>query len=392
MSIGARCIRFIDFPGNRNLKLLALATFFLMFGFGAYSATYNNFIVQVLHLQPEQLGVVESLREVPGLIMVLVLAMTMRVAEPVVAAVSLFLVAAGISAYYAINSLATLYIFSFIWSLGLHSWMTVNPSMVMGLSEEGSKGRRLGQLAAVSSFGMICGMLLVLFLGGILGFRIIFLVGGVSSVAAMVFVSMISRDIGHAKKPRMVWKRKYSLYYLITFLEGCRKQVFLTFAVFALVRNYHTPVKIVALLMIINSLVNVLFSARVGRLIDRIGEKRVLFFCYAALIPVFLGYALVRQPFYLYILYVLDNLFFLGSIGLTTYLQKIALPEDLMPSLAMGVSMNHAAAVVVPLAGGYLWQNLGYPVTFMGGAVVVAVSAAAVLLMKTPKKPHHRSG
>jgi predicted MFS family arabinose efflux permease len=90
-------------------------------------------------------------------------------------------------------------------------------------------------------------------------------------------------------------------------------------------------------------------------------------------------------------LYALDNLFFLGSIGLTTYLQKIATPEDLMPSLAMGVSMNHAAAVVVPLVGGFMWQRLGYPATFMGGAVVVAISATTVLLMKVPKSSKHRA-
>ncbi len=137
--------------------------------------------------------------------------------------------------------------------------------------------------------------------------------------------------------------------------------------------------------MIVNNLTNIFLAPRVGRLIDRIGERRVLVFCYSALIPVFIGYALIKEPPVLYVLYCLDNLFFLGSIGLTTYLHKIADPADVMPSLAMGVSVNHAAAVIVPVTGGFLWAKLGYPMTFFAGAVVVAISVLTVLRMRMPK-------
>jgi len=93
----------------------------------------------------------------------------------------------------------------------------------------------------------------------------------------------------------------------------------------------------------------------------------------------------VKHPPVLYVLYCLDNLFFLGSIGLNTYLHRICLPEDLMPSLAMGISVNHAAAVAVPVIGGFLWAKLGYQTTFFGGAVVVAISVLTVLKMKKHK-------
>ena len=184
----------------------------------------------------------------------------------------------------------------------------------------------------------------------------------------------------------MVFNSRYGLYYILTLLEGCRKQVFMTFAIFLLVRNYHTPLPVVAGLMIINNIVNFGTSEWIGRMIDRFGERRVLMVCYSAAIPVFIGYASIGVPLLLYGLYCLDNLFYIGSMGSTTYLQKVAEPQDLHPTLAMGVSFNHAAAVAVPLVGGLLWSRYGYGVAFYGGAVVVALSVIAVFWMKTDKR------
>lgn len=370
--------------GSKDLRLLAITIFCVSFGFGTYFATFNNFVVEVLHLQPMDLGKLEALRELPGFLMFLIAALTMRVSEPILACMALSLLALGLGAYYRVDSIHTLLLYSLVWSVGLHAWMPLSPSMTMNLADANNSGRRLGQMSAVGAVGTLCGMVLVFLLGKQIGLHRIFLVaGGIAAVGA-VSVSMIRKNIGHAEKPRFVFKKRYKLYYALTFLEGCRKQVFITFAIFALVRNYGTPLKVVAALMIVNNLTNVLLAPKVGRLIDRIGERKVLAFCYAALVPVFIGYALIKQPPVLYVLYCLDNLFFLGSIGLNTYLHRIALPEDLMPSLAMGISVNHAAAVAVPLIGGHLWSTFGYQSTFFGGAVIVAISVVFALAMKPP--------
>lgn len=372
--------------GSRDLRLLALATFCLAFGFGAYMATVTNFVVEVLRIQPHQQGIVESIREVPGFLVVLVAALTMRISEPRLAAGALALVSVGMAAYMKVNTFTSLVFLSLIWSVGVHGWMTLQPSMALSLSEPGSRGRRLGQLAAVSAVGTILGMALVLLAVEKAGMRAMFGGAGVVIALGAVTVGTISRDLGHKQKPRFVWKRRYSLYYTLTFLEGCRKQVFMTFAVFALVLNYGTRVETVAILMIINNVMNALLASRVGRLIDRVGERKVLSFCYAALIPVFIGYALIKVPTVLYVLYCLDSLFFLGSLGLNTYLHKIADPGDLHPSLAMGVSMNHAAAVIVPVTGGYLWKSFDYPTTFLAGAAIVAISVIMALRVRTPEE------
>lgn len=336
-----------------------------------------------MHLRPDQLGILESIRELPGFLVVILAAVTMRVAEPVLASIAISLFAVGLAAYRVVYDLPTLIVCSLIWSIGMHTWMPLQPSMTLAVSEEHSKGRRLGQISAAGALGSICGMMFVLAVGKLLGFRNIFLIaGGIAAVGA-VAISIVSRDIGHKQKPRLIIKRRYSLYYTLVFLEGCRKQIFLTFAVFALVRNYGTPLQIVAALMVLNNVINLSLAPHVGRLIDRIGERHVLLFCYLALIPVFIGYATITRPGILYTLYCLDNLFFLGSIGLTTYIHRIADASDVMPTLAMGVSANHAAAVIVPLAGGFIWANFGYQLTFLAGAVIVAVSSLVVLRIRS---------
>ena len=381
---GLKHVRAFVNRGSRDLRLLAISTMLMSFGFGAYNATFNNFAVQSLGITPRQLGILEAFRETPGFFMVVIAGLTMTIAEPLLASAALLLVAIGLSAYKISDSYASLVIYSVIWSVGLHAWMAIQPSMTLNLANKHNRGRRLGQIGSFGALGMILGMLMVFWWGKTIGFRNVFVVAGVFIAMGAVFVSRISKDIGHAEKPKFVFKRRYLLYYCLTFLEGCRKQIFITFAIFAMVRNYHTPVHVVALLMILNNIVNLVLTPPIGRLIDRVGERKVLAICYAALIPVFLGYAFIKIPLVLYMLYCLDNLFYIGSMGSTTYLHKIADPEDVMPSIAAGISINHGAAVAVPLIGGLLWAKLGYSATFFGGAVVVAISLLTVLQMKLP--------
>jgi predicted MFS family arabinose efflux permease len=358
----------------RDLRLLWLAVFTFMFGFGIYSSVFFNFATEVIKIQPQQLGIVEAVRETPGFLCVLATALTMRIAEPLLGSMTLILVSLGMGAYAWVNGVPSLLVCSFVWSVGLHTWMPLQSSLVLDLAGDGAKGKRLGQTSGIGSLGAALGMALVMIVSHKLGYHAWFLIGSAFIAAGGLIMLAIRRDIGHGAKPRFLWKRKYSLYYGLTFLEGCRKQVFFTFAVYALTKVYDTSLRTVAMLMLINNVVNFFCAPRVGKLIDRIGERRILLTSYSALILVFIGYATIHHAHILYIMYCLDNLFYLSTNCLTTYLQKIAEPQDLMPTLSLGVTLNHTAAVTVPLIGGFLWESLGYPVTFFGGAVVVAIS------------------
>lgn len=375
-------------PG-RDLKIVWLSVFSLGIGFGIYNATFFNFITEFIKIQPKQLGWLEATRELPGFLCFIVAAMTMRISEPLLGAISFLMMAVGLTSMSTVHTVPMLMLWSFAWSVGMHTWMPLQSSITMRLAGQFEKGKRLGQTTGCWSLGTVLGMAAVLIVGLRLSYQGWFMLGGGFYTVAAYAMSRVRRDVGHMDKPRLVWKRKYRLYYALTFLEGCRKQVFFTFALYALTKVYHTQLRIIALLMLINGLVNMFGAPVVGRLIDRIGERRILLTSYSALILVFIGYAEIGRVHVLYVLYCLDNLFYLSTVCLTTYLQKIAEPEDLMPTLSMGVTMNHIAAVLVPLMGGYLWDSLGYPVTFKGGAVVVFVSLILAGRLRSVKRSAH---
>jgi MFS family permease len=75
----------------------------------------------------------------------------------------------------------------------------------------------------------------------------------------------------------------------------------------------------------------------------------------------------------------------LSYIGASTYLRKIATAADLAPSLSMGLTMQHAAAIVVPVAAGFILNFVGYQVPFYA-ACGVAVITFFVTLRLDPAK------
>ena len=150
--------------------------------------------------------------------------------------------------------------------------------------------------------------------------------------------------------------------------------MFITFAIFALVKVHGMPVETTMILVLINQSLVTVTAPTLGRLVDQLGERFMLSVSYGGLIFVFLGYAIIEHRPTLYALYCVDNLIFFGSIALITYANKIALPEELKPTLSMGITMNHVAAVVAPLAGGVAWHLFGYQIIFYGGAIVALIS------------------
>lgn len=370
---------------NRDLKLLWLAIFCLSLGSGIYGSCQYNFITERLQIHPGQLGIVEAIRETPGFLCVIVAAILMAIAEPLVASLGVCVMGIGTGAYAWVKGIPSLILWSWVASLGFHIWQALQSSMILGLSEGGKQGKRMGQTMGIASLGTICGTLMVRRIGYGIEFPHWFLMSGAWMIAGSILMLFVRRNIGHAEKPRFVWKPKYKLYYCLTMLEGGRKQVFITFAVYALTWQFGVKLSTVAMLMLINQVVNVIGGPIVGRMIDRIGERRIMLFCYTSLILVFIGYARAPHAWMLYVLYILDNLLYLSATCLTTYVQKIAAPEDLMPTLSMGVSFNHIASVLVPLVGAALWTSFGYGATFYGGAVLVGISALLATRMPVHK-------
>lgn len=396
-------------PTSRDLKRLWIAVFFLFLGFGAYSACSPNFATDIIKIKPMEIGLVEAVRELPGFLCVFVAALTMTVAEPVLGAIAFTLMAIGVGAYATVIGVPALLAWSFVWSVGMHAWMPISSSLTLNLSDAGSKGKRMGQTAAFGGIGTVLGMFAVQMAVRDTPhpprsfYQIVFCAAAVALLIGAMILMTLRRDIGHMDKPRMVWKPQFRRYYLLSMLEGGRKQVFFTFAPYTLTKIFHAQVETMAMLMVINAIVGIVGAPLIGRLIDRVRERKIMLWSYSLLVAVFLLYGTIHNapqavgmsalwvfPI-LCALYCIDNLLYLSTMCLTTYVQRIAGPEDLMPTLSMGVTMNHVAAVSVPLIGGYLWMRFSYPVMFFAGAVVVVASIFAVLGMRQEKPEEARA-
>ena len=358
---------------NRDFTLLAVAVFSVGLFFGVQLTLFNNFIVDRLQIEADQLGVIEALREVPGFLNALIIAALAGLAAPLFAGASLILMGGGLMAYAVVDNVYSLAVFSVIWSIGFHAWVPLEQSMALQFSPGQTKGRWLGQLRAVGSVGWLLAIGLCLGLYRFIGYDGLFIMAGGVTMAGGLTIFFASRRRLPGEKS-FVFRRRYTVYYLLQFLQGCRKQMFITFAIFALVKVHGMPVTTTMILVLINQVLVTLTGPTVGRWVDRFGERRMLSWSYVGLIIVFTGYATVTHRPTLYVLYCIDNVIFFGGIALTTYLYKIAPGEDLKPTLSMGVTMNHAAAVTAPLVGGFVWYYFGYEVIFYAGAALAFVS------------------
>lgn len=358
---------------NRDFRLLAAAVASQGVFFGVQMSLFYNFVVERIGIAPHELGGVEALREVPGFLNVLFLAVMVRFAPPLVAAISLFVMGIGIAAYATVTSVVALAAYSVVWSIGFHCWLPLEQAMSLSFSPAGDKGRWLGQLRSVHSLSWLGTIVVCNASYSWIGYGGLFIFSGIATVLGGVAILFTSRERSEVEE-MFVFRRRYGLYYALNFLQGLRKQIFITFAIFALVRVHGLAVATTMKLVLVNQLLITMTAAWMGRLVDRYGERKMLSLSYVVLAFVFFGYATVNTRPVLYALYCIDNLIFFGGIALTTYLHKIAPEEDLKPTLSMGVTMNHVAAVVSPLVGGFAWHYFGYKVIFFAGSILAVIS------------------
>jgi MFS family permease len=182
----------------------------------------------------------------------------------------------------------------------------------------------------------------------------------------------------------MVLRRRYWLYYALTFMSGARRQIFIVFAGFLMVEKFGYEVGDIALLFLLNAALNIWLAPRIGRLIGRIGERKALIFEYLGLIGVFTAYAFVENATVAAGLYVVDHLFFALAIAIKTYFQKIADPRDIAATAGVGFTINHIAAVAIPVAFGYIWLHSPAAV-FLAGTAMAVVSL--LLSLNVPPRP-----
>jgi len=348
----------------------------------------NNFVVEVAAFDGAKIGILQSIREIPGLLAFTVLFVLLMVAQQRLAYISLIFLGIGTALTGYFTNAMGLYITTFIMSLGFHYMETLNQSLTLQWISKEKAPIVLGKVTAVRAFmGMfVFGFIYVSMTIFNLEYKTLYLIGGVTTcliaILAWFLFDHFKEEVLQDKK--IVLRKQYWLFYVLTFLAGARRQIFVVFAGFLLVEKFGIHVENMVLLLVVNSLINMYIGPKVGRFVAKFGERITLKIEYIGLIIVFTSYAFVSNMYVALGLFVLDHLLFSMAIALKTYFQKIADPKDIASASAVSFTINHIAAVFLPFILGLLWLKSSFIVFIIGSGIALLSFSLSFLIPKNP--------
>jgi predicted MFS family arabinose efflux permease len=364
---------------------VTLSSFVIWLGFYTWRIMFNNFAVEIFDASPTEVGLIQSAREIPGLLAFGAGALALFITESRIVSLSIVVVGLGLIISGLSPSLLVLGLATVLMSFGFHYFEPNNTSQLLLLAGENEWGKAQGRIKSFESMAGLAGAVLVLVLTLFLSYRQTFyLIGAAVAVVGFYLIMGLPSNRGRAGRRKVTVKKRYWLYYTLSFLRGCRRHIFTTFAIFLLVKNHGLNISVISAIILLNNLITIFTNRLLGNLSDRLGERVVLVGCSLILIFIFSGYAFVDYLPLLIAFYLIDNILFGSSIALKAYLRRISNPEDLTGCLSFGMTANHITAIVIPVAGGVAWSLFGYKATFIAGAVIVFVDM--LFAMRVPTK------
>ncbi len=345
--------------------------------FGVWRALLNNFAVEQAQFDGVEIGVLQSLREVPGFLAFGVVFVLLIMREQTLALGSLVLLGIGTALTGYFPSVIGLYLTTVLMSLGFHYYETINQSLQLQWFDKEHAAHNIGRMIAIGSFTSLIAFGLVWLLLDVLSFQMetVYLLGGGVTVLLALFcwVSFPHFPAKVEQHKTIILRKRYWLYYALTFMSGARRQIFVVFAGFLMVERFGFDAGQISIMFLANGVLNMFFAPRIGKMIGQFGERRTLGVEYVGLILIFLGYAFVQNPWVGVGLFIVDHLFFSMAIAMKTYFQKIADPKDMAPTAGVAFTINHIAAVILPAAYGVLWL-FSPAAVFITGALMAFVS------------------
>lgn len=362
--------------------------------FSTWQALINNFAIEQAGYSGIEFGIMQSLREIPGFLSFAVIFLLVFIREQSLALVFLCLLGVGTALTGFFPSIIGLYLTTVLMSIGFHYFETLRQSLVLQWTDKEETAHVLGKLIAVGSFASLVAFGLIyigLDLAG-LEMRWVYLIGGgLTVVVAGIVWAAFPRFPSKVKQlKQLVLRRRYWLYYLLVFMSGARRQIFVVFAGFLMVEKFGFQASTITLLFMANCVINIFLAPLIGKLIGRWGERRALTIEYIGLIGVFTAYAFVDVAWLAAVLYIVDHMFFAMAIAIKTYFQKIADPADIASSAGVSLTISHIAAVVIPAAFGFLWM-ISPPTVFLLGAAMAGVSLGLARLVPDAPSPGNAS-
>lgn len=377
---------------RRPVTLLFLMAVAMPLSFATWSALLNNFVIDSAGFDGSDIGLLHTVREIPGFLAigVILVLLVMREQALALSALALLGVATAVTAWFpTMGGILTVTLLS---SIGFHYYETVNQSLQLQWLPKDRAPQMLGWLlAAASGATFVAYVAIVLTWKRFdLSYDTVYLLSGGLTLAIVAYCAIVFPrfESPHPQRKEFVLRRRYWLYYALQFMSGARRQIFVVFAGFMMVERFGFTVDEITGLYLINLLVNLVAAPMLGKAVHRFGERRVLLFEYAGLAIVFtlygglywFGWGVVLAS----VLYVIDHIFFALALALKTYFQKIADPQDIAPTAAVAFTINHIAAVFLPVVLGLLW--LASPGAVFGLAAGMALTSLGLALL-IPRHP-----
>ena len=356
--------------------------------FASWRALINNFAIEQASFSGIEMGILQSLREVPGFLAFAVVFLLLLFREQTLATLSLILLGIGTAITGFLPNVMGLYFTTVLMSVGFHYAETVQQSLSLQLIHKDHLPVVMGKQIAIGSFvGLFVFSAIYVSIEHLaFSYRLIYLLGGSATVLiALLIYKAFPHFKGEAEQhKKLILRKRYWLYYLLTFLSGARRQIFVVFAGFLMVEKFDFTASEISILFLINGLLTMYLAPKIGHLVKHWGEKKALTFEYIGLIIIFTSYAFVDNVLFASLLYILDHIFFAMAIALKSYFKKIANPADFASTAGVAFSINHIAAVILPFALGFLWI-LSPALVFLTGTAFA--TASLILSQLVPKLP-----
>ncbi len=378
---------------QRPVTLLFLMAIAMPLSFSTWSALLNNFVIEVGDFDGSDIGWLHTVREIPGFLAVGVIVVIMFMREQVLAMVALLMLGAATAVTAWFPSMGGILMITMLSSIGFHYYETVNQSLQLQWLPKNRAPQVLGQLvAAASAATLVAYVLIVMTWESLdLSYNLVYLASGGMTIVIVAYciLAFPQFEAPNPQVKKFVLRRRYWLYYLLQFMAGARRQIFVVFAGFMMVERFGFDVHEVTALYLINLIANMIFAPLMGHAVHRFGERNALVFEYIGLAVVFLAYGGIYWfgwgVVLAAVLYVLDHLFFALALALKTYFQKIADPGDIAPTAAVAFTINHIAAVFLPALLGYLWLQSPQLVFLMASGMALTSLGLALLIPRHPE-------
>lgn len=369
-------------------NFLLIISIIVPIAFSSWMALLNNFVIEKANFDGSDIGLLQSVREIPGFLAFTAVFVLLFIREQRFILISLGMLTLGTAMTGFFPSLTGLLLTTLLMSTGFHYFETLKQSLSLQWLNKDEAPEMLGKLISVGALASLItyGALWVMLEVFQLDFKWVYAISGGAGFVLVLLIAFafpeFKAEVPQNKK--LVLRKRYWLYYALTFMSGARRQIFTVFAGFLMVEKFGYSAADITLLFLINYLFNFLFAKRIGKFIGVVGERKALLFEYTGLIVVFVGYGLVQNAHWAAALYVVDHLFFALALAIKTYFQKIADPADMASTAGVSFTINHIAAVFIPATFGLIWLISPASVFYIG-AVMALVSL--LLSLNIPVKP-----